>query len=111
VPEPTARRQFAPSGTLHCRFEVYGAGADEASGRPSVTAGFSVRRSDGRFLVALPETALLPAADGSLARSLGISLEGAPPGSYEAIVVVTDLAAGRSAEAREPFVIEAAPGP
>jgi hypothetical protein len=111
VPEPTARRQFAPSGTLHCRFEVYGPGADEASGRPSVTAGFSVRRSDGRFLVALPETALLPAADGSLARSLGISLEGAPPGSYEAIVVVTDLAAGRSAEAREPFVIEAAPGP
>jgi hypothetical protein len=111
VPEPTARRQFAPSGTLHCRFEVYGPGADEASGRPSVTAGFSVRRSDGRFLVAMPETPLRPAADGTLARSLGVPLDGAPAGSYEAIVVVTDLAAGRTAESREPFVIDAAPQP
>ena len=111
VPEPTARRLFAPSGTLHCRFEVYGAGREQVGGRPSVTAGFSVRRSDGRFLVALPETPLQPSADGTLARSLGIPLEGAPPGSYEAIVVVTDLAGGRSAEQREPFVIEAADKP
>ncbi len=35
----------------------------------------------------------------------GIPLEGAPPGHYQVIVVVTDLAAGRSAEAREPFEI------
>jgi VWFA-related protein len=111
APEPTARRQFAPSGTLHCRFEIYGAGADKASGKPSVTAGFSVRRSDGRFLVVMPETPVQPAADGALARSLGIPLDGAPPGHYEAIVVVTDLAGGRTAEAREPFVIEVPPQP
>jgi hypothetical protein len=36
-----------------------------------------------------------------------VPLDGAPPGHYEAIVVVTDLAAGAAAEAREPFVIEA----
>ena len=70
-----------------------------------------MRRSDGRFLVTMPETALQPATDGTLARSLGIPLDGAPPGSYEAIVVVTDLAAGRTAESREAFVIAAAPGP
>ena len=106
APEPTARRQFAPAGTLHCRFEVYGAATDAASGKPSVTAGFSIRRSDGRFLVTMPETPLSAGPDGSLARRLGIPIDVAPPGSYEVIVVVTDLVAGRSAESREPFVIE-----
>jgi hypothetical protein len=106
APEPTARRQFAPAGILHCRFEVYGAVSDAATGRPNVTAGFSIRRSDGRFLAAMPETPLQAAPDGTLGRSLGVPLDGAPPGRYEAIVVVTDLAAGKATEAREPFVIE-----
>ena len=104
-PEPTARRSLPPSGVLHCRFEVYGAGSDAATGQPSVTAGFSIRRSDGKFLAVIPETPLKPGAGGSLARSLGVPLDGAPPGRYEAIAVVTDLAGGRAAEAREPFVI------
>jgi len=108
-PEPTAQRQLAASGVLHCRFEVYGAGTDTATGRPNVTAGFSIRRSDGRFLAAVAETPLRPAPDGTLARSLGVPLEGAPPGRYEVIVVVTDMAAGRSAEARESFEIAAGP--
>ncbi len=107
APELTARRTFAPSGLLHCRFEVYGA-AKDATGRPQVTAGFSIRRSDGRFLTATPESPLTPGPDGALARTLGTSIEGAPPGRYEAIVVVTDIVAGRAAEAREPFVIEPA---
>ena len=105
LPEGTARRQFAPAGTLHCRFEVYGAAPDKSSGRPNVSAGFSIRRSDGRLLVAAPESPLQPGADGSLARRFGVPLDGAPPGAYEVIVVVTDLAAGQAAEAREPFVI------
>ena len=105
APVPTARRQFAPTGTLHVAFEVYGASKDAKTGAPSVTAGFSIRRADGRFLVAMPETPLLPGKDGALARRLGLPIDGAPPGSYEAIVVVTDLAAGRSAEQREAFVI------
>ncbi len=107
APEPTARRQFAPSGVLHCRFEVFGAGTDAATGKPSVTAGFSIRRSDGRFLAAMAETPLHAAPDGTLARGFGVPLDGAPAGRYEMIVVVTDVAAGRTAEAREPFVIEA----
>jgi VWFA-related protein len=106
VPEATARRQFAAAGTLNCRFEVYGAGMDTATGRSKVTAGFSIRRSDGRFLAATAESPLAGAADGTLARTLGVPLEGAPPGRYEIIVVVTDLVAGRSAEAREAFEIE-----
>jgi VWFA-related protein len=106
-PEPTARRTFAPSGVLHCHFEVYGAGADAASGKPRVTGGFSIRRSDGKFLATVPETPLQPDADGTLERTIGVPLDGAPPGHYEAIAVVTDLAGGRAAEAREPFEIGA----
>jgi VWFA-related protein len=108
TPEPIARRTFAPSGVLHCRFEVYGAGRDAATGRPDVTAGFSVRRSDGRFLTAAAPTPLVPGPDGTLARALGLPLDDVPAGSYELIVVVTDIAAGAAAEVREPFVIEPA---
>jgi len=59
-PELVARRRFAPAGTLHCRFEIYGASKDAATGQPRVTAGFAVRRTDGRVLVAAPETPLRP---------------------------------------------------
>ena len=110
APELTARRRFAPSGILHCRFEVYGAARDPSTGRPNVTAGLAVRRADGRILVGMEETPLRPGPDGALSRALGVPLDGAPPGTYEMIVVVTDLVTGRSAEAREPFVVEEAAG-
>lgn len=105
TPDPIARRRFAAAGVLHCRFEVYGAARDPATGQPSVTAGFSLRRGDGRVLAAAAETPMRPGSDGSLTRSLGVPLDGAPPGRYEVIVLVTDLVAGRSAEAREPIEI------
>ena len=83
---------------------------DPATGEPRVTAGFAVRRADGRVLVAAPETAIRPGPGGSLSRSLGFPLDGVPPGSYEVIVLVTDLVAGGVAEAREPIVVEGTPG-
>ena len=70
-----------------------------------------MRRSDGRFLAAAPETPIKPGPDGSLARTLGIPLEGAPPGRYELILVATDLVAGQVAERREAFDIEPVPAP
>lgn len=108
TPELVARRVFAARGTLHVRFEVYGAAIDPASGQPSVSAGFALRRSDGRVLTAAPETPLRPGPGGALARGVGASLEGAPAGRYEVIVLVTDLVAGQTAEAREAIEVEAA---
>ena len=70
-----------------------------------------MRRSDGRFLSASPETPLKPGPDGTLARTLGLPMDGAPPGRYELILVVTDLVLGQVAETREPFEIEATPAP
>jgi len=60
-------------------------------GRPKVTAGFSIRRSDGKFLAARArDPALRPAPDGTAPReAFGVPLDGAPPGHYEVIVVVT----------------------
>jgi VWFA-related protein len=107
VPEPVARRSFAAAGLLHCSFEVYGAARDRASGRPNVTAGFAIRREDGRVLAAAPETPMQPRPDGALVRSLGVPLDSAPPGLYEVIVLVTDIASGQAAEAREPILITA----
>jgi VWFA-related protein len=104
--ELTARRRFAASGLLNCRFEVYGAAGEAGTARPNVTAGFALRRRDGGFLAAMPETPLAPGPDGSLSRTVGVPLDGAPPGDYEMVVVVTDLVAGTAAEAREPFAIE-----
>jgi VWFA-related protein len=106
-PEPIARRSFASRGILHGHFEVFGAAKGPTSG-PNVTAGFSIRRADGKFLTAAPETPMKPGPDGGLSRTFGTPLEGAPPGRYELIVVVTDLVAGVVAEAREAFLVLAA---
>jgi VWFA-related protein len=105
VPEPTPRNSFAPAGVLHCHFEVYGAALDPRTGRSNVTAGFSIRRSDGQFLATMPESPLRAGPDGALSRTFGTALDGAPPGRYEMILVATDVVAGQAAEAREPFVI------
>jgi len=105
--ELTARRRFGASGLLNCRFEVYGAAGEPGSGRPNVTAGFAIRRRDGGVLAAMPETPLAPGPDGSLSRTVGVPLDRAPAGDYEMVVVVTDIVAGKAAEARESFEISA----
>jgi VWFA-related protein len=109
-PELIARRTFAPAGVLHCRFEVYGAAKDPATGGPAASAGFTVRRADGTLLAAAGATRIAPGPDGILARTVGIPLDGAPGGPYEMIVVVEDELNGHTAEVREPFVVDPAGG-
>jgi VWFA-related protein len=108
-PPISARRSFPPAGVLHCRFEVYGAARDRASGRPAVSAGFAIRSSEGRLLAASTASAMVPGADGTLARTIGIPLAAAPPGRYEVLVLARDELSGRTAEVREPFVVEPDP--
>ena len=94
-PELIARRTFAPAGVLHCRFEVYGAAKDPATGHPAVKAGFAVRRADGTLLAAAGATRIAPGPDGILARTVGFRLDAAPEGPYEMMVVVEDELNGR----------------
>jgi hypothetical protein len=105
-PEAIARRAFAPAGTLHGRFEVWGA----KKGAP-VKAGFAVVGEDGTMLAASPATPLVAAADGTLSRSFGIPLDGVPAGRYELVVVAQDEAGGERAETREAFVVSRPDGP
>lgn len=109
-PELIARRTFAPAGVLHCRFEVYGAATDPATGHPAVSAAFAVRRADGALLAAADATRIAPGADGILARTVGVLLDRAPEGRYEMIVTVEDEIDGRTAEVREAFVVDPAGG-
>jgi hypothetical protein len=103
-PEPIARRAFAPSGTLHGRFEVCAARSAKG-GAPIVKAGFAVLREDGGMLAASPATPLFPASDGTLSRSFGLPLEGVAPGRYELVVAAEDGASGQRAETRAAFVV------
>jgi hypothetical protein len=105
VPEVVAHRSFSRGATLHCRFEIYGAELD-TQGVRRTSAGFAVRFEDGRLLAAAQATPVKPAPQGLLARSVGIPLDAAPPGSYEFIVVARDEVTGRTIEAREPFTVK-----
>jgi VWFA-related protein len=107
VPDPIARRVFAPSGTLHGRFEVCGLGR-RADGLAPVKAGFAVVAEDGAVLAASPATPVAPGPDGALSRSFGIPLDGVSPGRYELVVMAEDGATGERAEAREAFAISGA---
>jgi len=110
-PELIARRTFAPSGVLHCCFEVYGAAPDPATGRAAVSAAFAVRTGDGTLLAEADATRIAPGPDGILARTVGFLLDAAREGPYEVIVTVEDEVVGRTAEARETFVVSAEPSP
>ena len=105
VAQVVAHRTFTRGGTLHGRFEIYGA-APDAAGVRRVSAGFAVRFEDGRMLAAAQATPVRPGAEGLLARSVGIPLDAAPPGRYEFIVVARDDVSGRTVEALEPFTVE-----
>jgi VWFA-related protein len=109
-PELIARRTLAPTGVLHCRFEVYGAAKDPATGHPAVSAAFAVRRADGTLVAAADATRITPGADGILARTVGVPLDRAPEGPYEMIVTVEDEISGRTAEVREAFVVDSSGG-
>jgi VWFA-related protein len=109
-PELIARRTFAPAGVLHCHFEVYGATTDPVTNRSAVSAGLTVRHADGTVLAAADPTPVEPRPDGTLARTLGVPLEGVREGSYELVVLAVDEVSGGAVEASEPFVVDPSAG-
>jgi hypothetical protein len=95
------------SGTrLYCQFEVYGAGKD-AQGAPHVSAGYTLRRSDGVTLAGMDPTPIPPGPQGQLSRIVVLSLVGADAGDYEVALIVRDELSGKNLVVREPFVVRA----
>ncbi len=109
APVVVARRTFAASGVLYCRFEVNGAAKDKASGLPQVSSGHRLRRIDGTVVSRNDPTPILPTSLGAVARMIGIPLDGVSPGEYELVLTVKDVLAGHTKEIVEPLVVEAKP--
>jgi hypothetical protein len=98
-----ARRTFAAGGALYCQFDVFGAGRDERTGMPRVSAGYALVRADGTVERQAPPTAIEPTSIGRISRLLAIGLGGLGPGDYELVLKVRDEVAGAVQELREPF--------
>ena len=101
-----ARRSFMAGSTLYYHFEVYGSAPDPASGLPRVSAGFSVRASDGAAVTRGQPALIRPAGEGRLARIGVVPLEGMAAGRYDLVLDVEDQVAGRRLEVTEPFEVE-----
>jgi len=104
-PRLVARREFANDGMLFSQFDVYGARSDPATGMPRVKAGYEVRRADGFVHTHQDPVPIVPTSLGSLSRTMGTRLGGAPPGRYELVLDVTDELSGQRLETREPFAL------
>ena len=105
-----ARRSFLAGSTLYYHFEVYGSLPDPASGLPRVSAGFSVRASDGTIVTRGQPALIRAAGEGRLARIGVVPLEGMAAGRYDLVLDVEDQVAGRKLEVTEPFEVEPPPG-
>jgi len=105
-----ARRSFLAGSTLYYHFEVYGSLPDPASGLPRVSAGFSVRASDGTVVTRGQPALIRPAGEGRLARIGVVPLEGMAAGRYDLVLDIEDQVAGRKLEVTEPFEVEPPPG-
>jgi VWFA-related protein len=103
VPVPIARRQFAATDTLYCQFQVYGARSRLRP--PDVAAAHAIRTPAGRVIRQASPTRIVPGADGSLVRLIGVALRDVPPGDYDLVLSITNAASGASLEMREPFSV------
>jgi VWFA-related protein len=108
-PQMLARRSFAPTGMLFCQFDVYGAAKDKTSSMPRVSAGYEIKAADGRVVASVPASVIQPTSLGRLSRIVGTPIEDVAPGEYELLLSIRDEIAGKTLEAREPFVV-LAPG-
>jgi VWFA-related protein len=110
-PVVMARRSFPAGATLFFGFDVYGADTDAATGLPRISAGYELRRHDGRTYRRREPSLISPGPAGEVSRLMGVPLEGYPPGEYELILTLRDEVSGVAHEQREPFRIEASGTP
>jgi VWFA-related protein len=104
-PKVALARTFRTGTVLYCQYNVYGASVD---GRhdwvPHALGSWALRRGD-EVVREAPPTLIQPGGDGRLTRTLGISLQGAPPGEYSITLAVRDEKNGETLERTEPFTV------
>jgi VWFA-related protein len=104
-PKVALGRTFRTGSMLYCQFSVYGASvAGKHDWTPHALAGWTLRRGD-EVVREAPLTLIRPGDDGRLTRTLGISLQGAPPGEYALTLTVKDEKSGETLSRTEPFTV------
>jgi hypothetical protein len=99
TPVLVAHRAFPQEGRLYGHYEVFGAGSTAVQG------SYALHGADGSLVREEPLTPIEPGTDGRLVRTVGLSLEGLPEGSYELQIRVEKGPGTPALEAREPFVL------
>jgi hypothetical protein len=105
APVLLARRSFPSGGLLYCRFDVFGAARDPATGQPRVRAGHRLKRIGGLPISVGEPTLIEPTSLGALVRALQIPLLRAAPGEYQLTIDVEDEISGESRQLEERFSV------
>jgi hypothetical protein len=104
-PKVALGRTFRAGSILYCQYSVYGA---QAEGKhdwvPLALGSWTLNRGEA-LVREVPPTLVQPGADGRLTRTLGISLQGAPPGEYALTLTVRDEKTGATLTRSEPFTV------
>ncbi len=104
-PKVALGRTFRTGTTLYCQYNVYSA---EVAGKHDwakhALGGWALRRGD-ELVREAPPTLIQPGGDGRLTRTLGLSLQGAPPGEYSLTLVVRSEETGVTLERKEAFTV------
>ncbi len=104
-PKVALARTFRTGSTLYCQYSVYGAQVDRKHDWvPHALGAWTLRRGD-EIVREAPPTLIQPGGDGRLTRTLGISLQGAPPGEYSLTLTVKDEKNGETLVRKEPFTV------
>jgi VWFA-related protein len=104
-PKVALSRTYRSGSIVYCQYSVYNAPPfGKGDWAPHVLGSWVLRRGEDVVREA-PFTLIQPASDGRVTRTLGISLEGAPPGEYSVELVVRDEKTGASVSRREPFTV------
>jgi VWFA-related protein len=104
-PKVALARTFRTGTIVYCQYNVYGAAVDSRHDWvPHALGSWTLRRGD-EVVREAPPTLIQPGGDGRLTRTLGISLQGAPPGEYSLALTVKDGKTGATLSQAEPFTV------
>ncbi len=103
-PRVILNRTFRSGQVLYCQVQVHGAVDDPQEKVPHVRSGYELWKGD-TLVRAVEPTRIRSEWDGRLSRLIGLSLEGAPTGSYTLVLSAEDELTGRTLTVTEPFTV------
>jgi VWFA-related protein len=104
-PRVALGRTFHSGSVVYCQYNVYGApAAGQHDWVPHVFGSWALRRGE-EVVRESPPTLIQPAPDGRVTRTLGINLQGAPPGEYGLVLTARDEKTGETLMRTEAFTV------